>query len=155
MFNYRNLIKNAIVFLLTFAVLIIFFHFIRFPVVDGDSMLPTYHHGDRLIVLYTDKADRGDIITIWDESLEEYLVKRVIGVSGDHVVISHGRLSVNGHYMYEPYILQHCWADLLDDVDITVEDGQYYVLGDNRNNSTDSRILGAFASEDIFGRVLK
>ena len=150
----RNIIKNVIIFVFTFLAILLFFHFIRFPVVNGTSMVPTYNDGDVLVTLYTNRVEDNDIAVLWTETLGEYVVKRVIGVEGDHIQIKDGQLFRNGARLYESYLNSQSWADMKDNVDIIVPEGQIFVMGDNRNDSTDSRILGMFSLDDIFGRVL-
>ena len=150
----RNIIRNVIVFVVTFVSVLLFFHFIRFPVVDGDSMLPTYHHGNRLVMLHTHSVSDGDVAVLWDEDLGDYIVKRVIGVPGDHLQIDGGCLYRNGVRLYEPYVFEHDWIHLDSGMDVIVPDGCVYVMGDNRNNSADSRVLGTFDRSDVFGKIL-
>jgi signal peptidase I len=116
-------------------------------------MEPTYHDGDKLIVLFTDRVNENDIVICWSDPLDEYLVKRVIGVPGDVIEIKNGALYRNGNRVYEAYIKDVIW-DLESDESITLGDDEFFLLGDNRNDSIDSRNLGAIERDDIFGKVL-
>lgn len=150
----KNILKNLIVFAVTFVSILIFFHFIRFPVVDGESMHPTYENGDVVVTLYTKNVKDNDVVVLWSDVLGEYLVKRVIGTAGDHIVIADGQLYRNGARLYESYLNSYEWADIKDEVDIVVPEDTIYVMGDNRNESADSRAIGLLSVDDIFGRVL-
>lgn len=150
----KAIIREVLVFFISFIVFMIIAHFIRFPEVDGNSMFPTYETGDRLIVLYTHNVEVNDIAVIWNDQVNEYIVKRVIGVSGDTIEIKDGQLYRNGNAIYESYIKEHDWASTIDEISVSIPDGYVYVLGDNRNESADSRLLGLLETENIFGRVL-
>lgn len=148
----RSLLDMLVTFLLVCALFVGFRYFIRFPVVNGDSMQPTYRDGDRLAVLYTKNLEANDIAVVWSRNLEEYIVKRVVGVPGDMIAIKDGRLYRNGIMLLEFYIREEHWK--ADDRTVVLQDGQYFLLGDNRNHSTDSRSFGTVPSDDIFGRVI-
>lgn len=128
--------------------------------VNGDSMQPTLDGGDinvetdgdvvMLNIVATPK--RGDIVVFkldWTAQEEHYLVKRVIGVAGDTVEIKQGTLYLNGEPVVEDYIKE----PMLDYSypAVTVPEGHYYVLGDNRNNSSDSRVIGCVPADKITG----
>ena len=150
----REFIRNIVVFLCTFMSILIFFYFVRFPIVDGNSMYPTYMDGDWIAVLHTHRVSHNDVVVIWSDALEEYLVKRVIGVAGDHIVIDSNVLYVNDVPIYEVYLNEHAWADLNDSEDLYVPEGCIYVMGDNRNDSVDSRILGVFDTDCVYGKAI-
>lgn len=149
-----NIIKNITVFMVTFMLIMIFFYFIRFPNVDGESMNPTYDDKDILVTLHTNNVSRNDVIVLWSDFLQEYIVKRVVGVAGDHIEIKDEQLYRNGYPIYEGYVLEQSWAGLNNSLDIIIPEDCVFVLGDNRNNSADSRVLGCINTDDIFGKVL-
>ncbi len=149
-----NIIKNITTFMVTFVLIIIFFYFIRFPNVDGESMNPTYEDKNILVTLHTKHVGQNDVAVLWSDSLQEYIVKRVIGVAGDHIEIKNEQLYRNDYPIYEGYILEQSWAGLNNSLDIIVPEDCVFVLGDNRNNSADSRVLGCIDTDDIFGKVL-
>ncbi|MCX7971326.1 MAG: signal peptidase I [Negativicutes bacterium] len=110
-------------------------------VVDGPSMRPTLHNADRLVVnkfLYRFRAPQhGDIIVFkFPGDQRRDFIKRVIGVPGDTVEIHDGKVFVNGNQLTEPYILEKTRGSFPLS---TVPDKTVFVLGDNRNNSEDSR----------------
>ncbi|HEY8486098.1 MAG TPA: signal peptidase I [Limnochordales bacterium] len=109
--------------------------------VDGPSMLPTLHDGERLMV---DKLSyrfrepqRGEIVVFrYPANPREHFIKRVIGLPGDVVEIRGGHVYVNGVALEEPYLTSPTWGQFGP---VRVPAGRYFVLGDNRNNSEDSR----------------
>ena len=129
--------------------------------VDGDSMLDTLHDGDRLAVTLLDTRIFGPgrdevVICTYPQSPlhdeERLCVKRVIGLPGDVLRIAAGTVLINGEALQEPYINRHKTEDFPE---ITVPDGHYFVMGDNRSNSSDSRSphVGLIPREKIHGRA--
>ncbi|MGI6343684.1 MAG: signal peptidase I [Bacillota bacterium] len=127
--------------------------------IDGDSMLPTLHHGERVLFYRLGQRlgigpERGDIIFFEHAGgTQRDLVKRVIGVAGDVVEIRDGKVFVNGAPVVEPYLAS---ATLGSYGPITVEEGTVFVLGDNRNLSMDSRdpSVGLIPLKRIYGRAI-
>lgn len=131
-------------------------------IVQGSSMYPTLDgggaaedDGDVLLLNRLADPERGDIIVFtynWDPDPDKppkALVKRVIGLPGDRVVIENNVLYVNGNKVDEPYINGEMHTP---DIDITVRQGHYFVLGDNRDDSTDSRRIGQVPADTVIGR---
>ena len=126
--------------------------------VNGDSMLPTLHHGERLLV---DKISyrfvepsRGEIIVFKNPSdTSEQFVKRVIGLPGDTIAIIQGVVYINDQPIDEDYTLAPARIGFSSQV---IPKGTYFVLGDNRNNSEDSRFgrVGFLPRELIIGRAI-
>lgn len=122
--------------------------------IDGNSMNPTLFNGEYLIinnfVYQLDEPERGDIIVFKHPRNELNLIKRVIGIPGDMVEIGDGRVRVNGVVLDEPYIqaspnYENSWV---------VPEEQYFVLGDNRNHSSDSSAWGFLPKDLILGKAL-
>lgn len=130
-------------------------HFVFSPyAINGQSMLPTYQGGERVIVnklAYTlFEPDYEEIVIFHEEKEQKHLVKRIVGLPGDTIEIKDGYLVRNGVIYEEPYVLEETSSNFEA---VTVPEGHVYVLGDNRNNSTDSRVLGTIPEEDIIGKV--
>lgn len=148
------ILRTLLCFLLTFSILGIGCWFVRFPRVSGDSMAPGYTDGQVIPSLHRKDAGHGDVVVVWSAQLNEYVVKRVIGLGGDRIEIRDGRLFRNGTPLYERYVAEQGWAEGHDPVDIVVPEGQMFLLGDNRAVSQDSRAFGCLPLDDIFGIVL-
>ncbi len=158
------------------AVLFITSFFVRHSVVDGDSMLGTLHDGENLLIsdlFYT--PERGDVIVVDDHStlLKKPIIKRVIAVGGDVVRITRHGVFVNGEPLVEDYVFTdeadytyevYPSAALMENDTLVVEAGEYYeltvpegelfVMGDHRNKSTDSREIGTVDEDAVLGRVI-
>jgi signal peptidase I len=123
--------------------------------VDGFSMRPTLDDGEFVLVNKMSyrfgEVSRGDIIVFhFPVNPEEELIKRVIGLPGDRVTVSDNRVYVNGQALNEPYIAQ----TPLYSGEWTVAEGHYFVLGDNRNNSNDSKDWGLLPAENLVGKAV-
>lgn len=131
--------------------------FVGFTSVSGMSMYPTLNHKDFLYMskISKDSATNGDIV-VFDTTPEEmffnkvYYIKRLIAKEGDHVVIKDGKVKVNDKELVEDYTDGSVTEG---DVDVVVPQGKYFVLGDNRDGSTDSRVFGLVSQDNIVGVV--
>lgn len=125
-------------------------------VVDGQSMEPNLHTGQFLIVSRLsykfDTPQRGDIIVFNfpGNPLDDY-VKRIIGLPGETVTIENGSIFINGELLDEPYISEQ--MILPYQAEWTVPAGEYFVLGDNRPHSSDSRNWGFLNTDAIIGKA--
>lgn len=147
------------------GLLIVFFVVQRNEVV-GSSMEPNLHNYDQLLVQkvsrhFSNGINHGDIVTIDADGLDEQvqdknLIKRVIGIPGDSIDIEDGSVYRNGVKLDEGYIPGLSTAERKWDKYLHVELGEdeYYVLGDNRSKSIDSRIFGPIEKSRIIGEVL-
>jgi len=139
--------------------LIIFFGVKEFIVqnfrVEGQSMEPNFHTGQYLIV---DKIsyrlhpiERGDVIVfVPPKEANRDFIKRVIALPGERVEIRQGRVLINGKLLQEPYITVS-WNYTM--APMVVGDNEYFVLGDNRNNSSDSRMWGMLPKKNVVGKA--
>ena len=123
--------------------------------VDGFSMRPTLEDGEFVLVNKMSyrfgEFSRGDIIVFhFPVNPAEDLVKRVIGLPGDHVLVQNNQVFVNGQLLNEPYIAQ----SPLYSGEWTIADGNLFVLGDNRNNSNDSKDWGLLPQEKVVGKAI-
>lgn len=149
-------LKEGKKFLLLLVILFIVFHsIIGFAFVKGGSMEPTLEEGD--IVLYTritPQYHRGDVVSVRIPS-GEYYVKRIIAVEGDVVDIRDGSVYVNDELLSEPYIngTETTEKDGMVRYPYTLQEGQIFVMGDNREKSQDSRSFGAVGIRQIRGRI--
>lgn len=150
---------DALVFALT-ALVLVFAFCVRVVVVSGHSMEPTLSDGDRLLIqstFYT--PQHGDVVVV--DGYINYgkpLVKRVIAKGGDTVDIDskNGIVYVNGQALEEPYVAEPTYTIGNIGFPLTVPEGQLFVMGDNRQHSTDSRFtsVGLIDERDILGKVL-
>lgn len=152
---------------LALVIVLVVREFVMTPsVVKGTSMEPTLHDGDRIIISKLGKLDRFDQIAFIapDSIAEENYVKRIIGLPGDYVEIKDDELFVNGISYPEIYL-----SDVLDELDAyrytddfslndlgltEVPEGMYFVLGDNRPDSRDSRYFGVIEEESVIGEIV-
>lgn len=122
--------------------------------IDGNSMNPTLENGQYLLInnlsYYLDEPERGDIIVFHHPNSDLNLIKRVIGLPGDHVEIRDGTVIVNGVALDEPYIqAAPNYSGSWD-----VPEDQFFVLGDNRNSSSDSHTWSFLPEENIVGQAM-
>ncbi len=148
---------------LALVLLILVFTFIgRIIGVSGSSMVPTLHDGDMLLLQsigYTPK--QGDVVVLTKEfdAAEGPIVKRVIAVGGQHVKIDYaaGTVTVDGEVLDEPYINEAMVRPMGESLtDVEVPEGSIFVMGDNRNHSSDSRdvTLGTVDERYVLGRAV-
>jgi len=124
--------------------------------VDGPSMEPSYFDHDRIVVSKVSyvfgEVQRGDVIVFPAPiSPDEDYIKRVIGLPGDRIRVTGGYVYVNDIPIDEPYIKS---PPLTPMSEVTVPEGSVFVMGDNRNVSSDSRSWGPLASDDILGKAV-
>ena len=143
-------IKELIPYVVIILVVVLFRTYIATPVrVDGDSMDPTLKNGQILILNKMDQEyERMDIVVF--DYKKDRLIKRVIGLPGETVEIKDNNLYINGEEI----------SDYKEDVktadyklNVTIPEGYYFVLGDNRSVSADSRLIGLVSKEDLKGTI--
>jgi signal peptidase I len=126
--------------------------------IPSDSMAPTLRAGDQVLVdklAYrgADLPARGDLVVFHEPRTGDIVLKRVVAVAGDTVGIEDGTLVVNGRRPFEPYADQNS-IDSVYFGPVKVEPGRFFVLGDNRANSLDSRVFGSVPADRLIGHVL-
>lgn len=132
--------------------------------VSGDSMYPTLHNGDRMVLSKVGDIHRFDVVILKapDENVE--YIKRVIGIPGDTIEMKSGVLYINGKKVDQPFINTEALAKqtvFMDDFTLEslsgeskVPEGKYFVLGDNRGVSKDSRMIGFIDRSAIEGKAV-
>jgi signal peptidase I len=151
---------------LVFSVLIavVLIVFIYQPVkVEGTSMMPTLTDQERIFInkftyrFGLGSVARGDTVVFWyPQDTSKSYIKRVIGVPGDHIRVEGGLVYVNGQALVESYVPpenrdSNSWRDGEEQV---IPDGKYFVLGDHRNQSSDSRMWGYVPRDNIYGKAV-
>jgi signal peptidase I len=165
----RNIFSESLLLfrdlILVLAVFILFGVFIAQPVVvEGTSMDPNLHEGERLLVdkliYYKFQSfgfghlERGDIVVFWyPKNPELSYVKRIIGLPGESVELRNGKVLIDGREMSEPYLSPTNNQGMANLPSTPVEQHHYFVMGDNRDNSSDSRIWGLVPEKYIYGKV--
>lgn len=160
--TWKDLLKDL--FTLAFLIVVVVIPirvFVASPfVVDGESMHPTFENLDYLIVdeitYYFNSPARGDVIVFrYPGKPSVFYIKRIIGLPGETVSINHGVISIttaSGKNLTfaEPYIMNE---DATYTKNVSLNSGEYFVMGDNRPNSSDSRVWGPLPRKNIIGRV--
>ena len=122
--------------------------------IEGTSMEPTLYNGDIVLLMKTNRFDRGDLCGFtWNNKL---LIKRVIGVPGDWIEIdTDGTVYLNGEKLDEPYVEQKALGECDLEFPYQVPQEQYFVIGDMRESSIDSRntVIGCIPKDQIVGKV--
>jgi len=127
---------------------------------QGTAMLPNFKEGQRLKVKRFDRFEepdvkRGDVVVfLFPDDPSKSYVKRLIGLSGDTVEIREGKVIVNGQELDEPYVDSRFDQSHRSQQPIYVKPNYYYVLGDNRDNSSDSRIWGLVPERYVYAKVV-
>lgn len=141
--------RVSVVALVLYAVLF------NLSIVRGSSMAPGILDGDRILIepwsYLFDEVEHGDVVVMrypLDPRVD--YIKRIIGLPGDRVTLADGHLWVNGELIDEPYVAMIDRGAYLSQI---VGEGQYFVLGDNRPKSSDSREFGLVPSDYLRGRV--
>ena len=155
--RYNRTLRSTVAILIVVAALAVLAATLWMPVlrVYGSSMAPTLHNGEILVSVKTKDFSSGDIIAFYHGN--KLLIKRYIAGSADYVNIDEdGAVSVNGTLLDEPYLAEKAYGEADIEFPYQVPDQRYFVMGDNRSVSIDSRssIVGCIAGDQIVGKVV-
>jgi len=148
----RDLVLSV---LLAFIVIVFLYQPVQ---VEGTSMMPRLGNHERIFInkfVYRfEPIQRGDVVVFWYplDTSKSY-IKRVVGLPGEWVTIQDGRVLVNGKSLAEPYV-PPSYLDRQSYPPVRVEPGHYFVLGDHRDSSNDSRVWGTVEQRYIYGKAV-
>jgi signal peptidase I len=157
--NWKELLK---IILLSLVIVVPFRLFIAQPfMVDGASMYPTFEDGNYLIVdeisyRFTE-PQRGSVVVFqYPKEPKKALIKRIIGLPGEIVTLTDGKVTITSSVYPEGLVLEEPYVEWpkAETLTYTLGQNEYFVMGDNRLQSADSRIWGAMPKENIIGRPL-
>lgn len=155
--KYRSTLRNTLLALVVFAAIAVLAAMLFFPVlrIVGDSMSPTLRAGEIVIAVKGSRFEPGDIVGFYYGN--KLLVKRFIAGPGDWVTIMEdGTVYVNQAEVLEPYLSEKAYGDCDIAFPYQVPEGRYFVLGDHRSVSVDSRntTVGCIAEEQMMGKIV-
>ena len=157
--NLKKILKELYPYVVIILVVAVLRTFIITPVVvSGDSMKPNLNNGELLLVqkigYNKNSINRFDIIVLKDD--EDEIIKRVIGMPGEHVLYKNNKLYINDELIEENYVFRDTKDFNLEEVCTctSIPEGKYLVLGDNRPISKDSRQIGLIDEKDIVGKAI-
>jgi signal peptidase I len=153
---YRQSLRSTVSVLVVVAAVAVLITTLFLPIlqISGDSMSPTLAHNEIVVLLKTRDFQQGDMIAFYYQG--KILLKRVIALPEDEVVIdSEGNVYVNAQLLEEPYVTDKSLGDCDLEFPYRVPGTGYFVLGDRRSNSVDSRnsMVGTISQDDIIGKV--
>lgn len=153
---YRQSLRSTVSVLVVVAAVAVLITTLFLPIlqISGDSMSPTLAHNEIVVLLKTRDFQQGDMIAFYYQG--KILLKRVIALPEDEVVIdSEGNVYVNAQLLEEPYVTDKSLGDCDLEFPYKVPGTGYFVLGDRRSNSVDSRnsMVGTISQDDIIGKV--
>lgn len=122
--------------------------------IEGQAMMPTLYNGDKVFMLKQIKElNRGDIVMfLFPEDQTKSYIKRIVGLPGETIEIKDGKLFINGALIEEPYLDPDYAGQDSMPAPVTIAPDNYFVLGDNRRNSSDSRYWGTVPRKLIYGK---
>ena len=153
---YRQALRGTVSVLLVVAAIAVLITTLFLPIlqISGDSMSPTLEHDEIVVLLKTKSFERGDLVGFYYQG--KILLKRVIALPDEELAIdADGNVYVNGELLEEPYVTEKGLGDCDLEFPYKVPGTSYFVLGDKRSNSVDSRnsVVGAISRDDIIGKV--
>jgi signal peptidase I len=145
------------------ALMVMVYLFIMSPQeISGESMFPTFENGEYILTNKVEykihEPQRGDVVVFKSPRNKDIdYIKRIIAVPGDTITLQNGKYSVNGQLLSEQYLPPNLYtfagSFLKENMEVTVPPGYYFVSGDNRPHSLDSREFGFVPKEDIIGKA--
>lgn len=155
--RYKRLLRGTISTVLVVIAAVVLISNLLLPILHiyGSSMSPTLTNGDIVAAMRYGSYERGDIVAFYYN--EQILVKRIIGLPGEMVDIdADGNVSIDGEPLDEPYLTEKSLGECDIELPYQVPEGRYFVMGDNRGVSSDSRSsqVGCIAEERIIGEVI-
>ena len=162
---WEELLSWIISFAISFTILALFLVFVGKPfTVSGQSMYPTLHDSDRMFMSKLGDIKRFDIVVLQAPDQDKEYIKRVIGIPGDTIEVKDGKLYINGQVVDQPFINTELLMNktvYIDDFtlheltgELKVPEGKYFVMGDNRGVSKDSRMIGFIERSAIEGKAV-
>lgn len=154
--RYRKIVKNTVYSLIIVAAIAVLIATLVFPVlqISGTSMEPTLKNSEIVVLFKTTNLKRGDLCGF--SFSNKILIKRVIGMPGDVINIDgSGNVFVNEQMLKEPYITQKDYGECDIEFPFTVPENEYFLLGDQRKTSIDSRstVIGCIPKEQVIGKL--
>jgi signal peptidase I len=150
-----SLLEVGEIALIALGAVFIVRHFLVQPfLVSGASMAPNFHNGDYLMVdeltYRVRDPERGEVVVFrYPNDRSTFYIKRIIGLPGERIVLADGKITINGEKISETYLPNGMSTQ--GSADMVLGSGEYFVMGDNRPYSFDSRTWGVLPREDIIG----